>query len=66
MTNMIKALEKKTNQILIGRLEYSKEWGENIFYEIEGKMYFEHEITLIATDDDCRLSTTERRRTNTR
>lgn len=66
MTEMIKALDKQTNRILIGHLEYSKEWGENIFYEIDGKMYFEQEITIIKTDDDCRLSTTERRRTNTR
>lgn len=59
MTDIIKALEKQTNRILIGHLEYSKEWGEYIFYEIEGKMYFENEITIIRTDNDCRFPTIE-------
>lgn len=66
MTDIIKALDKQTNRILIGHLEYSKEWGENIFYEIEGKMYFEQEITLITTYNDCRFPTIERRRTHHR
>lgn len=66
MTDIIKALDKQTNRILIGHLEYSKEWGENLFYELEGKVYFEHEIILITTNNDCRFPTTKRRHANHR
>lgn len=59
MTEIIKAIDTQTNKLLIGHLEYSKEWGENIFYEIEGRMYFESEITIIKTDNDCRFPTAE-------
>lgn len=59
MTNIIKALDNQTNELLIGHLEYSKEWGENIFYEINGRMYFESEITTIKTDNDYQFRITE-------
>lgn len=59
MTEIIKAIDNQTNKLLIGHLEYSKEWGENLFYELDGEVYFEHEITIIYTDYDCRFSTTE-------
>lgn len=59
MTRLIKAIYTQTNELLIGHLEYSKEWGENLFYEIDGRIYFESEISIINTDNDCRFPTTE-------
>lgn len=59
MIKLIKARNNQTNELLIGHLEYSKEWGENLFLELDGDVYFEHEITIINTDDDCRFPTIE-------
>lgn len=59
MIKLIKALDNQTKELLIGHLEYSKEWGENLFLELNGGVYLEHEITIINTYDGSRFPTNE-------
>lgn len=66
MIKLIQARNTRTNELLIGHLEYSKEWGENLFYELDGDAFFEHEITIIKDDDDRRFPTNERRHADAR
>lgn len=59
MIKIITARSNATGDLLVGHMEYSKEFGENIFYELDGDAYFEHEITITNEDYDSRFPTTE-------
>lgn len=56
---MITARSNETGELLVGHIEYDEAWGENMFYELDGDVFFEHEITITDENYDSRLPTTE-------